>query len=167
MKACLLAAACLSLAAAPALAQSVKATGPMGKTASFSVEALAGLPQVKATLTAHGETHVWEGPLLADVLARVDTPTGEKVRGPAMADVVLVTGSDGYRVAFGLAEVDPSVSKSRILLADRVDGHAIDAKDGPFRLVVEGDVRPARSVRMVTSVAVVSAGEWGMTPVGR
>lgn len=151
----LLFAAGLALAAAPALAQSVQVTGLDGRSASVSAAELSALPQVKVVLSAHGETHVYEGPRLIDVLAKVGTPTGAAIRGAEMADAVVVAGSDGYRVVFGLAETDPGVRKDAIILADRVDGAAIAAKDGPYRLVVEDDVRPARSVRMVTSVSVV------------
>jgi hypothetical protein len=157
----------LALAASPAFAQSLRATGPGGQVESFGAAAIAAMPHVKATLTAHGETHVFEGPLLIDILARVGAPTGAAIRGAEMADVVLVTGSDGYRVALGLAETDPAFRGDRIVLADRVDGHAIEAKDGPFRLVVEGDLKPARSVRMVTTVGVVRAGDWGMRDRGQ
>jgi Oxidoreductase molybdopterin binding domain len=151
----LLIAVSLTLAAAPALAQSVRITGPGGQSASLASADLAALPRVKATLSAHGETHVYEGPRLIDLLAKVGTPTGSAIRGAEMADAVVVEGSDGYRVALSLAETDPGVRKEAIILADRVDGAPIAAKDGPFRLVVEGDLRPARSVRMVTSVEVV------------
>ena len=164
-------AAVVAFAAVPAAAQtvnvSVNVTGPTGQVMRFDAAALAAMPQAKATLTAHGETHAWEGPLLIDVLARAGAPTGQAIRGPEMADVVVITGQDGYRVALGLAEVDPGVRTDKVILADRVDGHPIDGKDGPIRLVIEGDLRPARSVRMVRSITVVRAGEWGMTPASR
>jgi hypothetical protein len=178
MRAVVLAAA-VAFAAVPAAAQSpnvavnvapnvgVDVTGLAGQVARFDAAALSAMPQAKATLNAHGETHVYEGPLLIDVLAKVGAPTGQAIRGPEMADVVLVTGQDGYRVALGLAEIDPGVRADRIILADRVDNHAIEGKDGPIRLVVEGDLKPARSVRMVSSIAVVRAGEWGMTRTSR
>lgn len=154
MKAALLA-ACLALAAAPALAQSVRVTGPDGKTATLGASDLDALPQATAALSAHGERHLYEGPRLIDVLAKVGAPTGVAIRGPAMADAVVVEGADGYRVVFGLAETDPGVRADKIVLADRVDGSPIGIMDGPLRLVVEGDLKPARSVRMVTSVEVV------------
>jgi hypothetical protein len=166
VKAALLAAA-LVLAAGPALAQSVRVTGPSGQVVSLSAEALAAMPRATVALTAHGERHVYEGPLLIDVLARAGAPTGAAIRGAEMADVVLVTASDGYRVALSLAEADSMTRSDKIILADRVDGHAIDARDGPLRLVVEGDLRPARSARMVVSVTVVRAGDWGKAPAGR
>lgn len=165
MRAVLLTAA-LASAAAPALAlaQSINVTGPSGQVERFDVAALAAMPQVEARLTAHGETHVYEGPRLIDVLARAGAPAGQAIRGREMADVVLVTGQDGYRVALSLAGIDPGVRADKIILADRVDGHPIAGEDGPVRLVVEGDLRPARSVRRVRAIAVVRAGAWGMMP---
>jgi hypothetical protein len=160
-------AAMLAVFAAPALAQSVRVTGLSGQVANFDAAAVAAMPHGRATLTAHGESHVYEGPLLIDLLAKAGTPTGAAIRGAEMADVVMVTGSDGYRVALGLAETDPMTRSEKIILADRVDGHAIDARDGPFRLVVEGDLRPARSVRMVVSVRVSRGAEWVVTPADR
>jgi hypothetical protein len=40
----------------------------------------------------------------------------------------------------------------RVILADRMDGAPLDSDHGPFLLVVEGDLRPARAVRMVSSI---------------
>jgi hypothetical protein len=72
-----------------------------------------------------------------------------------MADVVMVSAMDGYRVAFSLAETDASIRNETMIVAIAEDGQPLDAKDGPLRLVVEGDARAARSVRMVTAVSVV------------
>jgi hypothetical protein len=127
----LMLAALAALFASPAFAQSVALKGPDGQTATY------------------------EGPLLIDVLARVGTPTGKAIHGPEMADVILVSASDGYQVAFGLAEADPGTRANRMILADRMDGAAISATDGPFKVVVEGDLRPARSARMVTAISVI------------
>ena len=94
---------------------------------------------------------------MADVLARVGAPLGEALRGAALASYIVVEAADGYRVVLSLAEVDPALSPTAVLLADTVDGHPIGADDGPFRLVVEGDARPARSARQVTTITVRSA----------
>lgn len=150
--------AVLALLATPALAQSVKLEGPTGQTATVTAADLASLPRVTFTFDAHGEKHVFEGPLLIDVLAKVGAPTGKALRGPALANVIVVQASDGYQVAFGLAEADPGTRPNRIILADKADGAPLGDKDGPFRVVVEGDLRPARSARMVTSIRVIGVG---------
>lgn len=91
------------------------------------------------------------------MLERVGAPLGERLRGPALLSHVVVGAADGYALVLSLAEVDPAMRSTAVILADRVDGTPIQAEDGPFRLVVEGDARPARSVRQVTSVAVRTA----------
>jgi hypothetical protein len=145
----------LALLCSPALAQTVTLAGLDGQTGTLSSADIAALPQIKLTLDVHGETHAYEGPLLSDVVAKVGAPVGKALHGEALADVVIVKGADGYQVAFGLGETDPAIRPNRIILADRVDGHALDAKEGPFRIVVEGDLKPMRSARMVVSIGVV------------
>ncbi len=48
---------------------------------------------------------------------------------------------------FSLAEVDPSFHAGDVLVADTMDGKALDARSGPWKLVVTEDKRPARGVR--------------------
>jgi len=147
-------AACLVLAG-PAAAQSISLTGADGAVRTLEAPAIAALPRAPVPLTIHGEAHVFEGPLLIDVLKATGVEAGAALRGPALAQAVVVRAADGYAVVFGLAELDPGTRPNRIILADTVDGAPLAAGDGPFRLVAEGDVRPARSVRQVTSVEVV------------
>jgi hypothetical protein len=151
----LLLALCLASLATNAFAQSIVLKGPEGQAATLASTDLAALPRVSFTFDSHGEKHIYEGPLLIDVLAKVGTPTGKAIHGPEMADVVLVKARDGYQVAFGLAELDPGTRPNRIILADTADGAPLGGKDGAFKLVVEGDLRPARSARMVTEVEVL------------
>ncbi|NBW07256.1 MAG: molybdopterin-binding oxidoreductase [Caulobacteraceae bacterium] len=151
-------AVCAALAGSAA-AQSadlpVWVTGVDGATRMLEAPDIAALPRVSVPLTIHGETHVFEGPLLIDVLKVTGVETGPALRGPALAQAVVVRAADGYTVVFGLAELDPGVRTNRIILADTVDGAPLTAEDGPFRLVAEGDVRPARSVRQVSAFQIV------------
>jgi hypothetical protein len=87
----------------------------------------------------------------------VGAPAGKGLHGPALADFVVVSAKDGYRVVLGLAETDPGVRTEKILLADRAEGAPLPPTEGPFRLVIEGDLRPVRSARMVTSIGVQTA----------
>ena len=143
-------------AAATAQAQSLELRGAHGQTAIVSAETLATLPRVTIQFSAHGVSHVYEGPLLIDVLKAVDVPTGRDLRGPALAFVVLATAADGYQVAYSLAEADPGTRPNRIILADRADGEPLRTEAGPFQIVVEGDLRPARSIRQVVALDVRS-----------
>jgi hypothetical protein len=152
-----IAAACCALAGA-ALAQSVDLTGPTGQTRSLSLADLAAMPHESVMLAGeHGPAKRYEGVPLTWLLASVGAPVGKALHGPALADLVVVSASDGYRVVLALADTDPGIGPRKVLLADRVDGAPLAATEGPFRLVVEGDLRPARSARMVTAIRVESA----------
>jgi hypothetical protein len=43
-----------------------------------------------------------------------------------------------------------------IILADKRDGKTLDAKEGPFRIVAPGDKRPARWIRQITALKVIT-----------
>jgi hypothetical protein len=74
-----------------------------------------------------------------------------------MATYVLVEAADNYRVVFSLAELDSGFLDSEVLLADTMDGAALAAGEGPFKLVAPHEKRPARWVKMVRSLMVVRA----------
>lgn len=112
------------------------------------------MQRVSVNADFHGEKHIFEGVPLTELLARVGAPTGERLRGKELTHVVIVRSRDGYQVTLSLAETDPTVSPRKVILADRSDGAVISGEDGPFRLVVEGDLKPARSARMVAAIEV-------------
>jgi len=125
---------------------------------------VAALPQVSLPVkTKDGQTHVFSGPSLAAILKIAGAPSGADLRGKDLADVVVVSARDGYRVALSLAETDPALGGKKIVVADRVDGKAIGPEDGPFRLIVAGDTRAARWARMVRQIAVIQLGETSQT----
>jgi hypothetical protein len=92
--------------------------------------------------------------LLADLLAKANTPAGDKLRGDEMRDYVEITGRDGYRAVFALAELDPAFQDNHVVVGITMDGKPLDDKAGPVRIVAPQDKRPARSVRMVTTITV-------------
>jgi len=156
MRALLAAIAALAFAL-PAAAQTVSVFGLDGTDVTLTATDIAALPRQSVAQTIHGEARTFEGPSLASVLERVDAPLGERLRGPALLTYVTVQAADGYGVVLSLAEVDPALTPTAVLLADTVDGAPIGSDDGPFRLVVEGDARPARSARQVTAIRVETA----------
>lgn len=139
------------LTAGPTHAQDLRLSGPTGET-TLTAATLSDLPRRTLSLTVHGETHVYEGPALASVLEQLDPPLGPRLRGEALKTYVVVRAADGYVVVFSLAEIDPAMSPTAVILADEADGAPLSADDGPLRLVVEGDARPARSVRQITAI---------------
>ena len=97
----------------------------------------------------------YEGVALAAVLKAVGVKT-DSLHGPALATRIVTESSDGHRVVLALADLDPSLGDRRIILADRMDGKPLPANEGPWRLVVGGDQRPARSARQVLRVRVAA-----------
>jgi hypothetical protein len=156
MKPCfvLLAFVCLSSAAAQDDSLNVALVGLEGQQSTLTLQELDALPRVKISVNEHGALHVFEGALLGDVLAKVGAPAGKAIRGKELADIVLIEAHDGYKVALDLAGTDAMMRTNRVILADRMDGSPLDADKGPFQLVVEGDLRPARAVRMVSVIRV-------------
>ncbi|HEX4741902.1 MAG TPA: molybdopterin-binding oxidoreductase [Caulobacteraceae bacterium] len=146
------------LAAAAAQAQTVIFKGPDGRTRTVTTAEIAAMPHHQALLAGEGGAppRTYEGVALMDLLQSVGAPAGRALRGPALADVVVVKGADSYRAVFGLAETDPGMRQSVPILADRAGGGPLEAKEGPFRVVSPGDLRPARSVRQVVSIEVES-----------
>ncbi len=143
------------------LAAELKITGSSGGTASFSQTEFAALPHQDVRVFLEGQAIVFSGIPLTTLLQRVGAPTGKQLRGPALCKVVVVTAKDGYAVTLTLAETDPMFRKEQILVADRADGAPLTEANGPFRLVVEGDLRGARFARMVTEIAVLDVPSCG------
>jgi len=120
---------------------------------------LKAMPQT--TVTVHNEhtkaDEMYTGVRVADLLAKLDAPLGNKLRGAALGDYLVATGSDGYVAVIALAEADPSFHSGEVIVADSMDGQPLDAHSGPFKLVVTEDKRPARWVRNLVSLELKSA----------
>jgi hypothetical protein len=120
---------------------------------------LKAMPQL--TVTVHNPhtdaDEAYSGVRVADLLTKVDAPLGKELRGEAMADYVIATGSDGYKAVLALGEVDPSFHPGDVIVADAMDGKPLDAHNGPLKLVVSEDKRPARCVRNLVRIELRSA----------
>jgi len=79
----------------------------------------------------------------------------QRLRGDALSLCLLVTAADGYKALFALPELDDDFASRSIILANKRDGQPLDAKEGPFRIIVPLDQRPARWVRNVISFQIV------------
>src|SRR5262249_24772779 len=104
-----------------------------------------------------GEMQHYEGVRLSDLLSKAGVPLGEKLRGRGLATYVVAKASDGYAVVYSIAELDPAMTDNQVIVADTMNGKGLDAKEGPFKIVVPGDKRPARWIRMLTTLRVESA----------
>jgi hypothetical protein len=146
-----------SLLCSPTIfAQTLLVVGTDGKATTLSAAQIAALPHVKASVQDHGATSEYEGVPLAEVIVGAGIKLGDSMRGPRMTEAMLVEAADNYKVVFALAEVDPAFATREIILADKKNGKALDAKEGPFRIVAPGDKRGARWVRQVTAIRIVA-----------
>ncbi len=120
---------------------------------------LKALPQKTVTFhNVHTNTdETYSGVPLTNLLAKYGAPTGDKLRGKGLSEYIVATGSDGYKAVLALAETDPSFHPGDVLIADTMNGQQIGNKDGPFRLVVTEDKRPARSVHNLVSIELRTA----------
>ena len=136
--------------------------GPAGAVsgallAGVAIATLATLPREAVTATAHGKTLQCEGVALPALLRAANALSPEPLRGGQLANYVLVTARDGYRAVFSLAELEPTLGNRKVLLVDRCGGQPLGDDDGPLRLIAPEESRPARWVRQVQSITVVTA----------
>jgi DMSO/TMAO reductase YedYZ molybdopterin-dependent catalytic subunit len=117
------------------------------------------LPRVEARATDphdQGKEMVYSGTPLMEVLKAGGLLLDSGMAGirETVTMTVLVEATDGYRAVFSLAELDPELTDRVILLADTKDGQPLPPREGPFRIIVPGEKRPARWVRQVRVVTV-------------
>lgn len=133
--------------------------GTGGLRGVFTPETLKEYPQTTVTILDHhtNKQETYSGVPLMDLLAKLGVAHGKDLMGKALGQYVVATGSDGYVSVVALGEVDPEFHPGQVLVADAMDGKPLDAKAGPFRLVVTEDKRPARSVRNLVRLEVRTA----------
>ena len=138
----------------PDLVAATLTVNGIGHTAIVSESDLSNLPQHTVTTTDHGAQVTFQGVLLADLLKKVDLPTGEKFHSTAASYYLLAEGHDGYRAVFSWAEVDSSFMDKPVYVVMKRDGKPLSENDGPFELVVPGEKRNARWVRQLIALRV-------------
>jgi hypothetical protein len=116
-------------------AQSLNVLDEKGHSSSVTAAQIARLPRIAVEVNDHGVPAKFEGIPLSAVLAAAGVPLGDTLRGPRLAEGLLIEAGDGYKVLFALAEVDPAFAARQIIVADTRDGKSLDAKEGPFRIV--------------------------------
>ena len=82
---------------------------------------------------------------------------GSALKGDNLTKYLFVTASDNYQVDFALPELDKAYTDRMIILADKMDGKPLPTGDGPFRVIVQDEKRPARCIKQVTGLKVLFA----------
>jgi hypothetical protein len=130
-----------------------------GKQSALTLDALKAMPQ--KTVQFHnvhtGADETYSGVPLIDLLASLGVPHGKDLHGKGLSEYMVAVGADGYKAVLALAELDPEFHPGDVIVADAMDGKPLDAKNGPFKLVVTEDKRPARSVHNLVSIEVKMA----------
>jgi hypothetical protein len=141
---------------APTAAE-LRISGDVTTPLTLSIADLKKMPRkTLSVVNPHDKkTELYEGVLLEELLRQAGVAQGEKLRGTAMATYVVAEGSDGYRVIFSAAELDSGIIDSEVIVADTMDNAPIPAGIGPLRVVAPHEKRPARWVRMLTTITVV------------
>jgi hypothetical protein len=149
-------ACCFLCFVAGSTAQTLQIISADGQSTTLTAAQIAGLPHITVSVNDHDVPSQFEGVPLATLLSNAGVQLGDKLRGPRLTEVLTIEATDGYKVVFALAEIDPAFATREIILADKRDGKPLDAKEGPLRIVATGDKRPARWVRQVTTVRITT-----------
>jgi hypothetical protein len=128
-----------------------------GKSTTLSLADLKAMPQ--KTLTAkNGHTSMDEtytGVAVGDLLAKYgfafDNATAKRV----YHSYVRAEGTDGYWVLYSASELEPILRETGSIIALTLDGKPL-TEDGEFKIVMAGERRPARWVRNLKSLTVVT-----------
>jgi hypothetical protein len=128
-----------------------------GKARTFSSAELKAMTQT--TLSAkNGHTGVEEtyvGVSVGELLAKCGFTFDNKTAKRTYQSYVRAEGTDGYWVLYSASELMPVLRETGSIIALGVDGKAL-GDEGEFKIVVAGEKRPARWVRNLKSLTVVT-----------
>jgi hypothetical protein len=115
---------------------------------------------------ARNVTDTYTGVTLWTLLNAVGLPANAAQKDGILSDVVIVTGSDGYRGVVTLAGIDPKFGHQPDLIAyvDTRGDLAPPGRDGFARLVVPGDRAGGRYVSDLVRIKVVTVVGGGGAP---
>ncbi len=147
----------LTLHSVLASCQQLTVQNETGKQTVLTRADIEALPHVKVTTNASGSSTAatFEGVPLKALLDRAGVGFAEPMKGKRMPSCLLVEAEDGYRVVIALPEMNPAFTDKQVVLAFLKDGKPLDAKEGPYRIVIPDEKRMARWVRQVTTLKIV------------
>jgi hypothetical protein len=115
-------------------------------------ETLSGLPVIEQDVTFQTSkgpsSGHYKGVLFWDVL-KANKAFDGLGHNEELTRTFMVTGRDGYRIAFSVGEIHPDFGNAAMMVATEVDGKPF--ADG-LRIIVPGDKRGARNVREVVRI---------------
>jgi hypothetical protein len=145
----------LLLGAAMAPCQQLTIQTEGGKQTVLARSDIESLPHIKVTTHGAENNATFEGVALKTVFEKGGVEFGHSMRGKRFASCLLVKAADGYSAVIALPEIDPDFTEKQIVLAFLQDGKPLDAKAGPYRILIPDEKRMARWVRQVTTLKIV------------
>lgn len=133
----------------------VKVDGEVTKPLTLYSDDLAKMKRITVSMKERdGKAHSYAGAAIQEILELAGVTMGKQLRGENLTKYLLVKCSDGYEVLFSLAELDSSFTDRKVILAYESEGKPLSVNTGPFRLVVHGEKKPARSSLQVTELVI-------------
>ena len=128
-----------------------------GVSKQLSARDLSAMPQSQVTVhNAHtNRDETYTGVALYDLLSASGFPFNKETQPMYLRSYLRAQGTDFYFVIYSASEVAPDLNSSNVLVATQVDRHDL-GREGLFKLISTGDKRPARWVRNLLSISLVT-----------
>ena len=138
-------------------------SGQVGDPGLYNLPTTTPVTTESVTYKAAGVsvTDNYTGTTLWNLLADAGGVTTSTAKNDILSKFVIATGSDGYKAAFSLGEIDPAFGNQPVLVAyaDTSGQLGPDASEGLARMVVPGDIAGGRYVSDLVSLQVKSLPE--------
>ena len=128
-----------------------------GTSKQLSLGDLSSMPQTRVTVhNGHNNRdEVYTGVALHDLLSASGLPFTKETQRTYLRSYLRAQGTDFYFALYSAAEVSPDLNTSSVIVATQVDGRDLGT-EGSFKLVSTEDKRPARWVRNLVSITLVT-----------
>lgn len=152
----------------------VRVQGAVERAGDYDTAALQRQAAVTQSVTftsgSSSQSRTYTGATLWSVLNDAGIALDAKKKNDGLNRYVLATGSDGYRVAFGLGEINPGFGNkaSVVAYAETVNGSSgpLASTDGPFRVTAPGDAKGGRYVSNLVRLEVRPSGSTALATGG-
>ncbi len=128
-----------------------------GVSKQLSARDLSAMPQSHVLVhNAHtNRDETYTGVALYDLLSASGFPLTKETQSMYLRSYLRAQGTDFYFVIYSASEVAPDLNNSSVLVATQMDRHDL-GREGLFKLISTGDKRPARWVRNLVSLSLVT-----------
>jgi hypothetical protein len=128
-----------------------------GKQNTLTVPELQALPQ--KTITVHNEhtkaDETYTGVALSDLLAKYGAPFNKETEKKIFHSYLRMEGTDHYYVIYSGSEIESAIHNADVILATTFNGKPL-TDDGQIKLVANAEKRPARWVRNLSAITLVT-----------